>query len=352
MANIQSEANLAATGRQAVSTARTAQPVDGQRTTAADGNVWEYRAALGRGVNLGKIPTAQAGAQQPAQANDQRTELIKGGLQPAEADLAIAQQRQAAQPAQKTVAPTPTAPVTPAPAPVVPQTAEAKAWDANMSGGMIDGPATPAPAPAVGSTPFSTVGRPKVADENGAVDLNKSRDAGTIVNANGTQAGPKPTNPADVASFNADVAARDAGTAGGNGVAMQQANQRQPAAAPMDDAAKQAYYKIYPEQNPVQVARVQAGQDLIDKNNAEDVAALGKSLAPPPTVSAKDKITPLAKGGKVTPGKRYLVGEKGPEMFVPLDKKSKLSMVGSQGPQTGKFSEAGKIIPHSKLRCM
>ena len=54
-----------------------------------------------------------------------------------------------------------------------------------------------------------------------------------------------------------------------------------------------------------------------------------------------------AMGGPVLAGKRYLVGELGPEAF--LSNSGQLSMIGKSGPQLMDFNKSGTVIPNHLL---
>ncbi len=58
-------------------------------------------------------------------------------------------------------------------------------------------------------------------------------------------------------------------------------------------------------------------------------------------------VTPRAKGGPVHKVNPYIVGEKGPEEYVP--KHGKPEMIGMQGEEMRTFPQKGKIIPNDKL---
>jgi hypothetical protein len=59
------------------------------------------------------------------------------------------------------------------------------------------------------------------------------------------------------------------------------------------------------------------------------------------------EVTERAKGGPVKKPQRYLVGEKGNEMYVP--KSGKPELIGVNGPEERTFPTDGKVIPHHKL---
>ena len=52
-------------------------------------------------------------------------------------------------------------------------------------------------------------------------------------------------------------------------------------------------------------------------------------------------------GGPVMAGKRYLVGELGPEAF--LSNTGQISMIGKTGPQLMDFTQSGTVIPNHLL---
>ena len=61
-----------------------------------------------------------------------------------------------------------------------------------------------------------------------------------------------------------------------------------------------------------------------------------------------DDISARAKGGPVKNINPYLVGEKGPEVFVP--KKGQPEVIGAQGPEVRTFPQHGTIIPNHKIQ--
>lgn len=73
-----------------------------------------------------------------------------------------------------------------------------------------------------------------------------------------------------------------------------------------------------------------------------------------------DAIQRRKKGGPVQGSKKmpakpqrvYKVGEKGPELFMPNKTGSPPSVVGADGPQTGQFSQDGVVVPNHALSAM
>jgi hypothetical protein len=57
-----------------------------------------------------------------------------------------------------------------------------------------------------------------------------------------------------------------------------------------------------------------------------------------------------AMGGPVMAGKRYLVGELGPEAF--LSNSGQLSMIGKSGPQLMDFNQSGTVIPNHLINAI
>ena len=101
--------------------------------------------------------------------------------------------------------------------------------------------------------------------------------------------------------------------------------------------------------NAAQNARQQTANGLTNTLRRQQTAVINGApqlLTPP--------IQPLAKGGdaKKSVIKKYLVGEKGPEVFVPKNKKSPPSVIGAKGPQVGHFPENGTVIPNHKISAM
>ena len=74
-------------------------------------------------------------------------------------------------------------------------------------------------------------------------------------------------------------------------------------------------------------------------------------MTPQELQSRMRSLSPMAKGGKAEGKKKYLVGEKGAELFLPK-KGGPPSIIGKNGPETGHFSEDGVVVPHHALKAM
>lgn len=63
--------------------------------------------------------------------------------------------------------------------------------------------------------------------------------------------------------------------------------------------------------------------------------------------TARERFLNRASGGPVLPGQQYMVGEVGPELFVPTV--GPMRVIGADGPQLGRFSEPGYVVPNHAL---
>lgn len=323
------------------------------------------------------------GAQAPAAAVDpmaaRRANLIKGGVTGYEADTALQQEAQAKKAAAPVVPAAPPAAVTPAP-------------------GVAKPPAPPVVAPVA---PVAKV--PGTVTDNGVqsslpdfIAATKQRQSDpTRIGTQGIPAGGGPPAPmSDAARLPAaqqhvsEIQAANAPVAAA-AKAMRPTDAQAASVAANQAAGKQAVQdRIYPENSAKNVAVTGANKERVAQVNADDVAALGKNLRP--DTQDDDNTIPRAngglvaaqangpavggttswaglpipnkrpgrpdadpeamkKGGPVKTGKKFKIGEKGPELFVPHKKSAPPEVIGKKGPEVGNFKQPGTVIPNAAL---
>ena len=265
-------------------------------------------------------------------------------------------------------APAPTPPVSPSPTPQVAQAPRMPSANPTMAGTTAAGvmsntPPGNAPAPAVAAAPPIAPPPPNRAEEvlGKPVINNLNTGSNFIAGSGPPMARGTPSTPT-VAMPKPVINNLNTGSnfIAGSGPPMARGPQSAPAVAatptptpaPTPNVGSPRYRAPSPTFTPEQ----QAGNAKIANviNPKPDASVIRVRPNPVPLVGGSAPIAARAKGGPVTAGRPYLVGEKGPEMVVARAKGGPVTagqpyLVGEKGPEVIVPQASGTVIPNHKL---